>query len=90
MSLCEGKGVFERMSGNPLFSLIPLPPPRTQWGSSPRPSLCSLQDKEGTSLSKMRRWFLGRGGSLDEEAVSGQVLFCPHVPPEQQTQGLSF
>lgn len=82
MCLCEREGVCVReWVGIPYFRCDFTAPPRPQWGSSPRPFFVfpTGQGRE-QAPSKVRHWFLERGDSLNEEAIPGQAVFCPHVP----------
>lgn len=68
----------------PYFLSDSIAPTRPQWRVFTQATLCFLQDREGASPFQSEALVSGKGGreggSLDEEALSGQALFCPLVP----------
>ena len=83
--------------GSPSFLYDPIAPPPTQTtgdlgGIFTQAILCApcRTRKGGQALSKVRLWFLGRGGSLDQGAISGQGTFLSPFAPGAAKPRLSF
>ena len=82
--LCLGEGregvcLRERV-GIPYFLCDPIAPRPGHGEGFPQVILCMF-GRRGQALSKVRQWFLGRRGSLGQEAISGQGTFLSPCAP---------
>lgn len=83
--------------GSPSFLYDPIAPPphpnyRGRGGIFTQAILCApcRTRRRGQALSKVRLWFLGRGRSLDQGAISGQGTFLSPFAPGAAKPRLSL